>query len=178
MTNSVQKSKDFSLNGQLVYEIICNGDIEYAVEAMDAHGKLVLDGAGKPLLKRVPKCVLDLNNGNSEILSDQVLILDVDANYPTMLQKIAMLEGVYDDDEDFEEISFDTGEPVSEYELRTQAVLADIAAKRAGQKKENDVKFDVVDKDVKTRQEDFLDDGKREGVSGREEPTPPSKKEA
>lgn len=178
MTNSVQKSKDFNLNGLEVYEIICNGEFEYAVPALDKYGQPVRDPKGEIILKRVPKCHLDLNNGDSEIVSDQVLILDVDANYPTMLQKIAMFEGVYDDDEDFEEISSDTGEPVSEYELRIQTVLADIAAKRAGQKKENDVKFDVVDKDVKTRQEDFLDDGKREGVSGREEPTPPSKKEA
>lgn len=177
MNNSVTKSKDFNLNGQEVFEIICNGEVEYAVAAHDKNGHPLHDPNGV-ILKRVPKCVLDLNNGDSEVLSDQSLILDVDANYPTMLQKIAQLEGVYDDDEDFSIISSDTDEPVSEYELRTQAVLQDIAEKRNKQRQNEKDKFSDVDKSKLESREDFLDDGQRQGVSGREEPTSDAKTEA
>lgn len=178
MNNSVQKSKDFTLNGQEVYEISCNGDVEYAVPALDENGENVRGPDGVFLLKRVPKCLLDLENGNAEVVSSQSLILDVDANYPTMLQKIAQLEGVYDDDEDFSMISFENDEPVSEYELRTQAVLQDIAEKRNKQRQQEKDKFSDVNKSKLEAREDLLDDGLRQGVSGREEPTPDVKNEA
>lgn len=178
MNNAIQKSKDFTLNGLEVYEIHCNGDVEYCVPALDKDGKPMLDRGGNPLLKRVPKCSLDLENGNSEVVSSQSLILDVDANYPTMLQKIAQLEGIYDDDEDFSQIAADSDDPVSEYELRTQAVLQDIAEKRNGLRKTDKDKLEDVKQSVKEGREDLLDDGLRQGVSGREEPTPDVKKEA
>lgn len=123
-----------------------NGETEYCIKGVDA--------TGREYYKRLPKHVFDLHKGNSEIVSDVSLVLDADLSYPTMQEQILrfergglMLNGTYDDDEDFTDIENDLGEPISPYEVRTQEAYERLAElrKQISEKRDEKVKEAVED---------------------------------
>lgn len=172
----IQKS-EFTLNGEQVFELnYPNGDLEYVTIMF-----LDEDVVNEPTLTRVPKHKLDLKNGNSEIVSDVSQVLDVDLNYPTMLEKIAQLEGLgqYDDDDDFDEIMSEDGDLISPYEVRAieaQNRLTELRKKQFEKEEEKILKVRLDQ--IKDRQQnlaketkDDLKDLEPNLVSGRGEPT-------
>lgn len=169
MNTEAKISAEYTYFGKPIKELVYpNGDVEYVIEMEDRFGQ--------PQYKRVPKSHLDLIDGNAEIVSDISLVLDVDTKYPTMLEQIARIEGVnmsYDDDEDFSEIDAETGEPVSEHEVRIHEARERLAALRAEQKKVALNKKSAVDADelldrTQNLAKETVEDKQ---VSGREEPS-------
>ncbi|AXH73756.1 MAG: hypothetical protein [Microviridae sp.] len=164
----------YTIDGQKVVEVIyANGDVEYCTEFLDQFGTTTL--------RRVPKHKLDLVDGNAEIVSDVSLVLDVDLNYPTMLEKIAQLEGLghYDDDEDFKDIENQSDDPISLHEVRMQDAAKRLQELRQEEYNKNEEKIlrarldQLIERKQNLAKETSEDKAKEKpnSVSGREEPT-------
>lgn len=169
MNTQVKISTEYTYFGKPIKELVYpNGDAEYVIEMEDKFGQ--------PQYKRVPKSHLDLIDGNAEIVSDISLVLDVDTKYPTMLEQIARIEGVnmsYDDDEDFTEIDAETGEPISEHEVRIHEARERLNALREEQRLKPKDKLEDILVDARADRVNNLkkETSEDKQVSGREEPT-------
>lgn len=135
-------------SGETIFEYVHpNGEIEYCVQQIDSIGRI--------LYKRLPKHVFD-TVGGAEVVSDVSLVLDADLRYPSMAEQLlrferggAIIEGIYDDDENFDLIDIED-EPISEYELRTQEAYSRL----------NELRQKYKDQDVDRRKQ-FIEDEKR-----------------
>lgn len=180
---------EFTLDGDDVFELnYPNNDVEYVTISWSLEDEL--EGI-EPVLTRIPKHKLDLKNGNTEIVSDVTQVLDVDLNYPTMLEKIAQLEGhgVYDDDEDFEQIMSEDGDLISPHEVRAleaQSRLTELRKKQFEKEEEKILKarLDEIEERKKNLAKETAEDrfngqpwprndpkDVSDLVSGREEPS-------
>jgi hypothetical protein len=171
-------ASEFTLDGEDVFTLTYpNGDEEFVTISWSIEEEL--EGTD-PILTRIPKHKLDLKNGNSEIVSDVSQVLDIDLNYPTMLEKIAQLEGLgqYDDDDDFSQIMDEDGDILSPHEVRSQeaqARLTELRKKQFEQQEEKILKarLDEIEDRKKNLAKETIDDKieeKTDLVSGRGEP--------